>query len=150
GMYLGGSPFELPGLFSILSYGELAYGLWLPQGGIYGAVAGIAKLAAELGVALHTGARVKQILTRDGKVQGIELSSGPKHLAPIVVSNVDVPTTNSGLIDDQALKQKLELKAKRTKMTPGVLTFYWGVRGAVQNIGHHTIFLPNDVAGAFD
>jgi phytoene desaturase len=34
GMYLGGSPFDLPGLFSILSYGELAYGLWLPKGGI--------------------------------------------------------------------------------------------------------------------
>jgi phytoene desaturase len=35
-------------------------------------------------------------------------------------------------------------------MTPGVLTFYWGVRGVVENIGHHTIFLPDDFAGAFD
>ena len=41
GMYLGGSPFDLPGLFTILPYGELAYGLWLPRGGIYGLVEGI-------------------------------------------------------------------------------------------------------------
>jgi phytoene desaturase len=31
-----------------------------------------------------------------------------------------------------------------------VLTFYWGIRGAVENIGHHTIFLPEDCATAFD
>src|SRR5262249_20694412 len=49
-MYLGGSPYELPGLFSILPYGELAYGLWLPAGGIYGLVEGVGRLARELGV----------------------------------------------------------------------------------------------------
>ncbi|HEX8183577.1 MAG TPA: FAD-dependent oxidoreductase, partial [Blastocatellia bacterium] len=38
GMYLGGSPYDLPGLFSILAYGELAFGLWLPKGGVYGLV----------------------------------------------------------------------------------------------------------------
>src|SRR5688572_17831479 len=49
-MYLGGSPYELPGLFSILPYGELAYGLWLPAGGIYSLVEGVVRLASELGV----------------------------------------------------------------------------------------------------
>ena len=37
----------------------------------------------------------------------------------------------------------------KTKMTPGVLTFYWGVRGRVEGIGHHTIFLPRDCRAAF-
>jgi len=35
GMYLGGSPYKIPGFFSILPYGEIAYGLWMPKGGIY-------------------------------------------------------------------------------------------------------------------
>jgi pimeloyl-ACP methyl ester carboxylesterase len=34
-------------------------------------------------------------------------------------------------------------------MTPGVITFYWGVRGEVKHLGHHTIFLPNDYRAAF-
>ena len=34
-MYLGGSPYKIPGFFSILPYGEIAYGLWMPKGGIY-------------------------------------------------------------------------------------------------------------------
>lgn len=59
GMYLGGSPFDLPGLFSILPYGELAFGLWLPKGGVYGLVSGIEKLACELGVTIRTCARAE-------------------------------------------------------------------------------------------
>lgn len=35
-------------------------------------------------------------------------------------------------------------------MTPGVLTFYWGVKGRITGAGHHTIFLPADYRGAFE
>lgn len=150
GMYLGGSPHDLPGLFTILAYGELAYGLWLPKGGIYALVEGIERLARELGVEIRTGQRVKQILVKDRRVAGIELADGAIHSSRIVVSNVDVPTTNTELLGDYSLRSSLRSKLARTKMTPGVMTFYWGVRGKVPNLGHHTIFLPDDFAGAFD
>jgi len=141
GMYLGGSPFELPGIFSILPYGELAYGLWLPKGGIYGLVQGIERLARELGVVIRTGSRVRRILSGNGRVTGLELESGQFRPYPIVVSNVDVPSTEADL---------LNRPGKPPRMTPGVLTFYWGVRGHVENAGHHTIFLPADYRAAFD
>lgn len=150
GMYLGGSPYDLPGLFTILAYGELAYGLWLPKGGIYALVEGMEKLARELGVEIHTGKRVKQIVVKDRRVAGIQLADGEFHAAKLVVSNVDVPTTNTELLGDYSLRSTLRSKLSRTKMTPGVMTFYWGIRGEVENIGHHTIFLPEDFAGAFD
>jgi phytoene desaturase len=149
GMYLGGSPYELPGLFSILAYGELAYGLWLPQGGIYGLVAGVERLARELGVAIHTGRRVRRILTEGKQARGVELADGRKHRARIVVSNVDLPTTNAELIAADDLSERTRRKMLRMRMTPGVMTFYWGVRGKVENLGHHTIFLPEDCAEAF-
>lgn len=34
-------------------------------------------------------------------------------------------------------------------MTPAVLTFYWGVRGTLENTAHHTIHLPDDFRGTF-
>ena len=140
GMYLGGSPYELPGVFSILPYGELAYGLWLPKGGIYGLVQGIERLALELGVVIRTSSKVRCIAHTDGRVTGIELASGKTLPYQVVVSNVDVPTTDRDLA-----RQPF----KAPKMTPGVLTFYWGVRGQVENIGHHTIYLPRDYKAAF-
>ncbi len=144
-MYLGGSPYDLPGLFSILAYGELAYGLWLPKGGVYALVEGIERLARELGVEIYTNQRVKRIVIEERRVVGVEMADGRFHQSSIVVSNVDVPTTNAELLGDHSLRS-----TSRVKMTPGVLTFYWGVRGGIRNISHHTIFLPDDFAGAFD
>lgn len=135
GMYLGGSPYELPGIFTILSYGEMAYGLWLPKGGVYGLVSGIGKLARELGVTICTDTHVARIVTEGSRATGVELARGEKLTFDTVVSNCDVPTTD---------KQLLNISAKPRRMTPGVLTFYWGVRNAPKDIGHHTIFLPAD------
>jgi phytoene desaturase len=144
GMYLGGSPYDLPGLFTILAYGELAYGLWLPKGGIYGLVEGMEKLALDLGVRIWTNHPVARIVVEGNHVKGIELTNGDLFSASIVVSNVDVPTTNSTLLP------KANRRATGSqKMTPGVITYYWGISGKVSNIGHHTIFLPNDYKGAF-
>ncbi|MGH9936940.1 MAG: phytoene desaturase family protein [Blastocatellia bacterium] len=151
GMYLGGSPYDLPGLFSILAYGELAYGLWLPKGGIYALVEGIERLARELGVQIHTRRRVRRIVVQnhrgDRRVAGVEMVDGRFYQCSTVVSNVDLPTTNTELLGGHSLARP---KDSGVKMTPGVMTFYWGIRGKVENIGPHTIFLPDDFSGAFD
>jgi phytoene desaturase len=150
-MYLGGSPYTLPGMFTILSYGEMAYGLWLPEGGVYGLVAGITKLAVELGVEIHTNCRVRKIVTRDGRIAGLELADGGFRAASLVVSNVDAPTTDTELLAGTATRvtDSFTRKAAKTRMTPGVITFYWGVSGEVGNLGHHTIFLPEAYRAAF-
>ncbi|NIU78181.1 MAG: FAD-dependent oxidoreductase, partial [Gammaproteobacteria bacterium] len=73
GMYLGGSPWDLPGLFSILAYGELAYGLWLPRGGVYGLVEGMVRAARELGVELLLEQEVRGVRTEGARVTGVVL-----------------------------------------------------------------------------
>ena len=135
-MYLGGSPYELPGLFSILPYGEMAMGLWLPKGGVYALVRGMSRLARELGVCIYTGTPVARVTTSGRRATGVELDTGESLPFDIVVSNVD-----RDIIAEQT---------RTPRMTPGVITFYWGVRGASQAIGHHTIFLPEDNRATFD
>ena len=135
GMYLGGSPYSLPGLFSILAYGELAYGLWLPKGGVYGLVSAMERLACELGCSIHKELprgtdchpRWRCNRHRSSFRQGTEFrrhrfERGRTHNRNEVVGRREA--------------------AKPQKMTPGVLTFYWGVRGVPKGMGHHTIFLP--------
>ncbi len=139
-MYLGGSPFQLPGLFTILPYGEMAHGLWLPRGGIYALVRAVERLARSIGVEIHTGVRVSGIDMRADSVAGVRLGAAHREPADVVVSNLDLPATYTEL-----LKQA----PPRLTMTPGVVTFYWGVRGKPAGLGHHTIFLPNDYRGSF-
>jgi phytoene desaturase len=149
-MYLGSPPTDLPGLFSILPYGELAYGLWLPKGGIYALVAAVERLALELGVRIRTDCRVEKIVTRHGAAAGLRLESGEQQPAEVIVTNVDVPTSDTELLDAAEVGGRLRRRAAKMRMTPGVMTFYWGIRGKVDNLGHHTVFLPEDFRGAFD
>ncbi len=142
-MYLGGSPFDLPGFFSILPYGELAYGLWLPKGGIYGLIEGVRRLAEDTGVDIRTATKVEKIRVRDGKIHGVQLENGDLLEFPLVVSNVDLPYTDTQLLPDSSRLKRRRRSAQQTRMTPGVCTFYWGVQGIVAGLGHHTIFLPD-------
>ncbi len=139
-MYLGGSPFDLPGLFTILPYGELAGGLWMPEGGIYSLVEATEKLARELGAEIHTGKRVRSIVHRNGKVAAVLLEDGAEIGSPVVVSNLDLPAT----LADLAAQPVPALR-----MSPSVITFYWVVEGRYPGLEHHTIFLPQDYAAAF-
>jgi phytoene desaturase len=135
-MYLGGSPFQLPGLFSILPYGEMEYGLWLPRGGMYSIVEAMEKLALELGVKIYLNSPVSQI-----EKDCIRLQRNESYAADVIVSNVDVPSTRTALLGEPA---------PQLKMTPGVVTFYWGLKRMPEGLRHHTIFLPDDYRGSFD
>ncbi len=141
-MYLGGSPFQLPGTFSILPFGELYYGLWYPEGGIYSLINAVCRRAEEIGVRIHCDSPVRAIRTQNNRVWGIELTDGQTVQADLVVSNVDVPTTQQMLLG-------LSVPRKRWQMTPGVITFYWGIQRQLNGIHHHCIFLPDNTRRAY-
>lgn len=136
-MYLGGSPYELPGTFTILPFGEIYYGLWYPRGGVYALVQAIERRAREVGVELRYNAPVSRITTTGSRVSGVELATGECMQAHVVVSNVDVPTT-------QLLLGKTP-SSRFWPMTPGVITFYWGISTDIPQLHHHSIFLPSNV-----
>ena len=97
GMYLGGAPYDLPGIFSILPFGELEYGLWLPRGGMYSLSEAMLRVAERAGVEVRTNAPVRSIDMANDRVIGVTLETGEKEPADIVISNVDVPTTMTRL-----------------------------------------------------
>jgi phytoene desaturase len=139
-MYLGGSPFRLPGMFSLLPYGELAHGLWIPRGGMYALVEGMERLARELGVQIRTGCRVERILVEQDRVRAVRLADGEQSPAELAVCNVDLPAAMTDLLGQ---------RPPRIAMSPAVVTYYWIVRRRPAGLGHHTIFLPQDYRGAF-
>ena len=75
-MYLGGSPFKIPGFFSILPYGEIAYGLWMPRGGIYSLIEKLENILKKKGVKVFKNSQVSEIITNNNEVKGIVLEDG--------------------------------------------------------------------------
>lgn len=144
-MYLGGSPFNIPAFFSILPYGEISYGLWMPKGGIYSLVEKLEYILVKNGIKIQKEITVSEIEIVNKKVAGVITSKGERINFDVIVSNVDLPTTNSVLIKPSGQKKSI---LPEPPMTPSVLTFYWGLKKTT-DLPHHTIFLPNDYKKSF-
>ncbi len=144
-MYLGGSPFDIPAFFSILPYGEISYGLWMPKGGIYSLIEKLENILVKNKIKIQKEKTVSEIVIVDKKVAGVITSQGERINFDVLVSNVDLPTTDSVLIKPADQKKSIP---SNLPMTPSVVTFYWGLR-KITDLPHHTIFLPNDYKKSF-
>ena len=65
-LYVGLSPYNAPGVFSLLAATELTDGVWYPRGGFGTVRDALEKVARKLGVNLRTGADVAEITLESG------------------------------------------------------------------------------------
>ncbi len=139
-VYMGLSPFEAPATFSMMSYTELAHGVWYPRGGMYQVVNALVDLAREAGVTFEFNATVSQIDVRGGLAVGVSLADGRSFAADVVVANADLPYVFDRLLP--ADRQSAALAKKRFSCS--AISFFWGIDRPVPELGPHTLFLADD------
>jgi phytoene desaturase len=66
-MFLGLSPMQALAMYSLITYADLAGGMWYPMGGVYSVVEDLVKLADEAGVEVRTSAPVAEIRVEGGR-----------------------------------------------------------------------------------
>jgi phytoene desaturase len=141
--YLGMSPWDCPGAFSILSYIEHAYGIYHPIGGLHQITMAMEKVLREYGGRVHLGCGVKQILTTKGKAVGVELDSGEKLYADEVVLNADFAHAMSRLVEPEAAGKYTEGRLKKKSYSCSTFMLYLGVN-RTYDLTHHTILFAED------
>ena len=140
-VFLGGSPYNTPALYSLMSHVDLDLGVYYPDGGMTSVVDGIAELGRELGVRYGTGREVTGIerlgdgllvTTDDGAVE-----------ADRVVSNATPAHTERALLPPGARDHGPDYWESRT-YAPSAFLLYLGVEGKLEELEHHTLVLPTD------
>lgn len=139
-VYMGLSPFDAPATFSMLSYTELAHGVWYPKGGMYSIVEAIMEIARRAGVEFEFEAEVRQIEIQSGRAAAVILTDGRRIQADAILANADLPYVYRALLPDENLARKLEQK----QYSCSVISFFWGVNKTYDSIGPHTLFLAED------
>jgi len=91
------------------------------KGGMGGISQALEKAALQYGAAIRTSTAVRQILTRDGGVTGVELADGSRIEAETVLTNLDARTTFTRLVDPDALDPGFLDRVRRIKAS-GVVT----------------------------
>ena len=141
--YLGMSPWESPGAFSILSYIEHAYGVYHIKGGINKLTGAMAKVCQELGVKIRLNAGVKKIVTEGRNIKGLRLENGETVKADEYVINGDFGHIMTNVVEPGVLKKYSAAKLEKKPLSCSTFMLYLGVNKQF-DLAHHTIWFAKD------
>ena len=150
-MYMGMSPFDAPGTYSLLQYTELAEGIWYPVGGFHAVIAALVRICERLGVNIRLNTPVSSVLTSpDGrKVTGVQLSSGEQLNADLVIVNADLVYAYNNLFPTSTSHSYAKSLQKRDGSCSSI-SFYWALSKQVPELNTHNIFLADEYRESFD
>ncbi|PNS19586.1 Phytoene desaturase [Sphaceloma murrayae] len=147
-MYMGMSPFDAPGTYSLLQYTELAEGIWYPVGGFNKVVQALVAVGTRLGVEYRFSTPVSKILLSPdgGQAVGVLLPSGERLTADVVINNSDLVYAYQNLLPPTPYAKSL---AKRPTSCSSI-SFYWALDRKVPELSAHNIFLADEYRESFD
>jgi phytoene desaturase len=145
-LYVGLSPFDAPAILSLLSYTELAHGVWYPAGGMYSVVEALVDLARDAGVEFTFGSTVERIDTHANTAQGVSLVDGTRLKADIVLANADLAYVYERLLPSDGMA----LALSRKQFSCSAISFFWGLDKPYEGLRPHTLFLADDYRANFE
>jgi diapolycopene oxygenase len=146
--YVGSSPYGAPAVLWAIAHMQVGDGVWYPKGGTRAVPAALARLAEELGVTLRTGADVRRLLIDEGRVRGVELTTGERIPLGAVVSNMDSVRTYQELVGG-APAASFARGRRREPACSGVV-LYFGLDRAYEHLQHHSFVFSRDAQEEFD
>ena len=146
-VFLGGSPYNTPALYSLMSHVDYTLGVHYPTGGMASVVDGVARLARDLGVTFETRTPVTGLEpTADGLT--VTTTAGQRTVDR-VVSNAPPSYTERELLPAGRGDRDPDYWASRT-YAPSAFVLYLGVEGDLPALSHHTLVLPTDWRSHFE
>lgn len=138
-LFLGETAENIPALYSLMNYADIALGTWYPMNGMHEIIRGMVSLAEEKGVKIRCGAEVEEIEIENGQAKRVRLVSGEKIEADVVVAGADYHHVDKHLVNPKYSNYTEEYWDKRV-MAPSSLLFYLGIDSKLKNLRHHNLF----------
>lgn len=147
-MYMGMSPFDAPGTYSLLQYTESAEGIWYPVGGFHTVIQALVKIGERLGVEYKLSTPIKSInLHSDGShATGVTLENGEVMTADVVVNNADLVYSYNNLLPKTPYAESLGERPTSCSS----ISFYWALDRKIPQLDAHNIFLAEEYRESFD
>lgn len=156
-MYMGMSPFDAPGTYSLLQYTELAEGIWYPIGGFHRVIQALVEIGERKGVQFRLNTAVEEILIEGdgGRAVGVRLEGGEVLKADVVVNNSDLVYAYSNLLAQPHPPAKNPHAAYAASLAKrpascSSISFYWALSRPVPQLEAHNIFLADEYQESFD
>ncbi len=146
--YVGSSPDDSPAVLCAIAHMQTTEGIWYPKGGTYAVPVALGQLATKLGVEVRTDTGVDRILHANGRVAGLQTSSGEKILLQAIVSNCDSVRTHRELIGSEVARA-FDKRRKYEPACSGVV-LYLGLKKRYAHLAHHNFAFSQNPHQEFD
>jgi phytoene desaturase len=143
--YNGSSPYQTPGIMSMIPHLEMYFGTFFPKGGMHNITMSLYKLAVSQGIKFHFGQKVSEIVVKNKTAIGVKTET-ETFFADKVVSNMDIFSTYKKLLRDQ---KHPEFTLKQERSSSAVI-FYWGIKRTFENLDLHNILFSADYKTEFE
>ncbi|MBS4070126.1 MAG: phytoene desaturase [Algoriphagus sp.] len=138
-LFLGETAENIPALYSLMNYADIALGTWYPKKGMHEIIKGMVQLAEEKGVKIRYSTEVEEIEISNGLAKSVRLKSGEKIQADVVVAGADYHHVDRHLLNPTYSNYSEDYWDKRV-MAPSSLLFYLGINKRLNNLRHHNLF----------
>lgn len=147
--YTGSDPRRAPAALAVVPYVEQTFGAWHIRGGLGRLAQALHERALERGAAVRTGADVTGVLLEAGRVAGVQLATGERLPADVVVSDADARHLYGDLLPDRAARAQAR---RLSRATPSLSAFVLllALRGRTPALAHHSVLFPRDYDAEFD
>ncbi|MFM7034580.1 MAG: phytoene desaturase family protein [Planctomycetia bacterium] len=146
--YVGSAPDESPAVLCGIAHMQSSDGVWYPRGGTGAVPRALSTLAIDLGVDIRTRTSVRRIIVENGRVRGVETTSGEVIPAGVVVSNSDSVRTHRELIEGQPRRRFLKRRGYEPACSGVVL--YLGLDKRYEQLIHHNFVFSEDPHEEFE
>ncbi|MDD5712042.1 MAG: NAD(P)/FAD-dependent oxidoreductase [Smithellaceae bacterium] len=137
-LYFGHPPAMIPGMFALIPYTE-HLGVYYPRGGMIQIPEAFRRCGEKLGMKVMFNTRVKKVVVRDRRAQGVVLADGTEITAKVVVSNINARTLYLDLIGEEHLPGLVRTGIKSYKYSKGVPMIYVGLDYSPPLDSHHSL-----------
>lgn len=141
GTYNGSNPYQMSGLYSMISSLEMNSGSFFPDKGMRSIPEALYQLAKEVGVEFEFNATPKA----EKIVNGYSCRTSQYREITNLVCAIDHLTFYRHVLNDQTSFLNY---AKQERSTSG-LVFYWGINTKISDLGLHNILFSDDYEGEF-
>jgi len=141
--YLGMSPWDCPGLFTMIPYTEHAHGVYHVMGGLCRISDAFAQVAREEGAEIHTSSPVRRVLLEGRRTCGVELMDGEKVYCDDVIINADFGHAMSMFFDQETLGKYKPSALRKRRYSCSTFMMYLGL-DRTYDAEHHTIVFAAD------
>jgi len=147
-VFLGGTPYNTPALYALMSHVDFNLGVWYPIGGMGKLVEAFYKLGESHGVEYRFNEEVKKIEIEKKRAKKV-VTNSDTYEADIFVVNADYAYAETQLLDKKHQTHPQKYWEGKS-IAPSALLFFLGLNKRLDNLIHHNLYFHPDWEKHFD